>query len=49
MKNAHITGLHFYLSKEDKNKFTQICNREGVGKSEVLRKLVKDIVKKGEL
>jgi len=49
MKNPHISGLHFYLSKEDKDRFTQICNREGVGKSEILRRLVKDIVKKGEL
>ena len=49
MKNSHIKLCTLHLIKDDLDKFTQICNREGVGKSEVLRRFVKNIVKKGEV
>jgi ABC-type cobalamin/Fe3+-siderophores transport system ATPase subunit len=48
MKSPYITAIHFTLSKEDRNQLTQICARNGVGKSEVLRRFVKDYIKENK-
>lgn len=42
------SAIHFHLSEKDKDAFTSICMYKGMSKTEVLRRYVSDVVRKGE-